>query len=446
MIRTLTCLLVLGSATASADDYSVDVRASTWAQLFNRMLVPGANGVMLEPETVAALYGYAFVGVQGVDVPWAKDGLSAELSAWGALGALSQPHGNAGDGDIQAAWLQQDTGPFRVRLGRQVTLPGAARYVRFDGATLGARLASFDLEAYAGFVALPRWNRPRGYYILGSIGDSLKDPALLEAQSRAGQWLLGARATWVGTPWLRASLGFHEQHDAVALAFRNLSADALLMRFDGITAGGRFVFDLAAVAPSEARLFVDVTKVEKLPFTVDYSYRAPLLLLPASSVFAAFGGASWHELGAEVSWRPDSGFRLVARAAGQLYERGLPGARASLRAQWTPDFEQRLQLIGEYGRVAAYDNGYHHLRAAARYRLADFLVASADAGLYLYDFAVRGTQLSATAFGNVEYAFRPGLRVMLSGSVATTPFAAFDAQLLGRLVWELNAPSAGGGS
>lgn len=434
------------AAAPEGDDYRVDVRASTYAQLSRQALVPGANGVLVEPRFVATLYGYAFLRVSQVDLPWAKDALSAELSAWGALGALPNPQGQLGDGDLQSAWVQHATSRFRVKLGRQVTLPGAGRYVRFDGVDAGLRLGPVDLSAYAGLVTLPRFVGPRGYFVLGSVNDVLKDPGFLDAQARPGQWLAGARVAWVGTRWLRAALAFHEQQGAQGLAFRNLSADAHATVSGAVGVGGRVVFDLAATRPAEARLFVDVTALERLPISVDYSYAAPSLLLPHTSVLAAFGGASWHELGAEATLRATPYLRVTGRLAGQLYEREVPGFRGALRAQWTPDVDERWMLLAEYARVSAYDNGYHHARAAARWRATQRLYASADLGAYVYDLLVRGARSSLIAVGNVEFRALPQLSLMLSGSLTNSPFAALEGQVLGRLVFELDAPSAGGGS
>lgn len=448
-MRSLLVAVVVVVAAAPAradDDYSVDVRASTYAQVTRQALLPGSGAVVVQPQAVATLYGYAFLRVRGVDTPLGKDALTAELSAWGALGALSNPLGRVGDGDLQAAWVQHATEHWRVKLGRQVTFPGAARYVRFDGATAGVRFGHIDFEAYGGLVTLPRFVQPRGYFVLGSVGDALKDPTFLEAQARAGQWLAGARASWVGTSWLRGSLAFHEQQGPDGLAFRNLSADLRGTASDVLGWGGRLVLDLAATKPAEARLFVDVTKLEKLPISIDYAYAAPALLLPASSIMAAFGGASWHELGAEATWRATHYFKVTGRAAGQLYEGSQPGARASLRVQWTPDIDERWQVIAEYARTSAVTNGYNHVRAAARWRASRDLFASADLGAYVYDLDVRGVKTSLTGIANVEYVALPQLRVMISGSLTSSPFAALEGQILGRLVFELDGPSAGGGS
>lgn len=433
------------TAAPAKDDYDVDVRASTYVQATKQAFVPGANGVVAQPEAVAALYGYAFARVTNVDL-WGKDALSAELSAWGALGALPEPAGQVGDGDLQSAWVQHATKTFRIKLGRQVVMPGAARYVRFDGASAGVRLGPVDVEAYVGFVTLPRFGRPRGYYILGSVNDALKDPKFLEAQTRPGQYTLGARAAWVGTPWLKGAVAFHEQQGADGLAFRNMAFDVVGTMTGTLSAGGRLVLDLAQVKPAEARVFVDITKIDKLPLSVDYGYAAPSLLLPHTSVLAAFGGAAWHELGAEATWRASQYLRLTGRAAGQLYEGDHLGFRGSLRALWTPDIDERWTLVAEYARTGAWENGYNHLRAAARWRATEDLFASVDAGTYLYDSPVRGVKASVMGLANVEYQALPELKLMISGSLASTPFAAVEGQVLGRLVFELDGPSAGGGS
>lgn len=310
---TVALWLATGPARAD-DDHTVDVRAATYAQVTRQAFVPGANGVVAEPQSVAALYGSVFLRVGNVDVPWSKDSLSGELSAWGTLGALPRPQGHVGDGDVQAAWVQHATKRFWVKLGRQVTLPGAARYVCFDGGDFGLRIGPVEVDAYVGVMALPRFGWPRGYVLLGSFNDALKSPTFLEAQAQAGQWLLGARVSWVGPSWLKGSLGFHEQQGADGLAYRNLSADVSGSWPGTFSAGGRLVIDLAATRPAEARLWIDVTKLEKAPISVDYGFAAPSLLLPHASVLAAFGGASWHELGAEATWQASPTHAAIACA------------------------------------------------------------------------------------------------------------------------------------
>jgi hypothetical protein len=443
--RSLAALLcALANEARSEDAYLVEANAATYLQVAKQALLPGANGVLVDTRGVAPFFGYGFLKVQGVDVPWARDAVSAELAAWGSVGFLAQPVGESRDGDLTAAWVKYQGKRFSLKLGRQVSMPGATRFVRFDGATVGLEVLGIALEGYSGLVALPRWNRPSGYFLLGSMRDAVRDGTLVEAQSREGDWLIGAKLGLGRAPGFRASLGYHEQHRGAALAFRNTSVDFLAFPGEHVTLGGRAVLDLAAMAPSEARLYVDVTASSRLPLTIEYSFQAPSLLLPHASVLAAFGGASWNELSVEATYRPHSALRLTGRAGVQLYERNLPGARASVKGVWVPDLDGRVTLVGEYGRVAAYDNGYHQLRLAMRARFTDALSGALDSVLYLYDRPLRQQHLSAVGSASLDYALRRGLSVLVSGSLASTPFAVMDAQFTARAKVEFDATSVGG--
>jgi hypothetical protein len=441
--------LVVAALTAAGSppesSYEADVRAALYAQTLQRSQLPGPNGASVEPQTIAAIYGYAFARVTGIDLPWGKDVLSAELSVWGALGALAEPEGQLADADLQSAWLQHTTRATRVRLGRQVTLPGAAHYVRFDGASAGARIGPIDVSGYAGLVTLPRFGHARGYYTLGSVADRLADPSFLDAEVAPGQWLAGALASWVGFSQARASVGFHEQRGPAGVAFRNLSADAFVGPTElPASLGGRFVFDLNAVAPAEARAWVDVFALDQFPLSVDYAYAAPALLLPQGSVLAAFGGQSWHELGVEAAWKPTPYFKLSGRAAGQLYTEASPGARLSLKARWLPLIDGSWTLWAEYVRVSSYDNGYHSARTSSRYTFFSGFATSVDVALYVYDFEVRGKKTSFTAVTNFEVPMGRHFTGLISAQLASTPWARFDAQAFARVVYQLDGPSAGG--
>src|SRR5690348_7215080 len=130
LVWSLAVAAALSANPAFESSYDADVRGSLYVQALQRALLPGPNGASPEMETIAAVYGYAFARVRGVDLPWAKDALSAELAAWGALGSLAEPQGRVADGDLQSAWLEHATRFTRVKLGRQVTLPGSAHFLR----------------------------------------------------------------------------------------------------------------------------------------------------------------------------------------------------------------------------------------------------------------------------------------------------------------------------
>ncbi len=436
-------LCVLAAAPVRAQGLWADAHVSTVAQLFSQGLVPGLPGAVTRIEPAYPFTTTGFMRFGGIDLPGAKNSVSGELSAWGRVGARD---GLLGDGDVTAAWVQYRQEHFRVKLGRQVTLPGSSRYLRFDGVSLGTTYGVFELDVYGGWVALPRWNQPRGAMLLGFVGDALKDPLYLEAQNRAGQLTAGVRAGVSFAKWGRASLAFHEQHDELGLAFRVLSADALVRPASWLQLGGRVSFDAAALAIPEARVFADVTALQALPISIDYAFAQPALLLPKSSVLAAFGGAAWHELGAETRVQLPGSLSVTLRGASQLFEGDRLGGRGTARAQWTPGLDRRWLVLAEVSRAWVPPSGFTQVRVAARWKATEALSASADAALYFYDTEVRGQRASATGITSVEWRFSQWVRGLVSGTVMTTPYAAFEAQALARLVMELDPVSAGSGT
>ncbi len=427
-----------GPGGAPMDPAWFDARVTAIAQYFQQALVPGLPGAVTQVEAALPFTITAFSRFGGVRLAGGE--LTGELSAWGRVGPRDAL---LGDGDLTAAWAQLERGMLKLKLGRQVTLPGAARYVRFDGATLGFTFGLAELTVYGGWVALPRWNLPRGAVLAGFAGDALLDPYLVEQQNRAGQLAAGARLAMRFGGYGRAGLGYHEQYDARGLAFRVVGLDAAGQPASWLTIGGRVTFDLVAQAVPEARLFADVTGV-RVPFSIDYSYQSPALLLPKTSLLAAFGGAAWHELGAETTVALPVSLKLTGRVAGQLFDGELPGGRASLRLQWTPGLAGRLFVLAEAGRALVPPAGFTWARAGARYRATETLWGSVDAAVYFYDVAVRGYRSSVTGIGSLEWYVLPLVRTVFSATVMSTPFAAFEAQGLVRLVVELTPNSAGG--
>ena len=433
-------LLAGGAAAAEPEAPWVDARLSATVQVFEQGLVPGLPGATtrVQPAYPFTLTAFARGGL--VEVPKVGGELTAELAAWGRVGPRDAL---LGDGDVTAAWAQYRRGPWRVRLGRQVTLPGASRYLRFDGISAGVSFGVFELDAYAGWVALPRWNRPRGAQLAGFVGDALLDPVLVEQQNRAGQVTAGARAGVNLGAKLRAALAFHEQRDAAGLAYRVISADVLSRPTDWLSVGGRFSFDAASLGVPEARLWADLLN-EVAPVSLDYSFQNPALLLPKSSVLAAFGGVPWHELGGEASTRLPGGLKIGARLSGQLFEGTQLGGRGALKLTWTPGLDGRLTFLSEAGRALIPPSGFTWLRVAARWRAGQRLYTSADAALYLYDTKVRGHSSSVTGIASLEWTPKPNVRALVSGVVMSTPYAAFEAQALARLVMDLEPNSAAG--
>jgi hypothetical protein len=197
------------------------------------------------------------------------------------------------------------------------------------------------------------------------------------------------------------------------------------------------------VAVSEARVFLDVA-LPRLPSSIDYSYVNPALLLPSTSVLAAFGGLPWHELGLETTFVALQSLKVNGRAAAQLYEGDPLGGRASLKVTWIPDLDQRGLVLAEGGRVLAPPSGFTFVRASARWRLLPSVWVSGDASLYQYDQPIRGETRSVTGIASLEWKPLRRLRAVLSGTAMSTPYSVFETQALAKLVVDIGNTAEGG--
>jgi hypothetical protein len=274
--------------------------------------------------------------------------------------------------------------------------------------------------------------------LAGFVTDALADPALVEAQNRLGQITYGARVS-AHQAWWQAAVALHEQRDAIGVAYRGVSGYARALLGERFALGGRLTFDTIAAAFSEARLFLDMA-VPRLPSSIDYSYQNPVLLLPSTSVLAAFGGLPWHELGLESTFVALQSLKVSGRAAAQLYEGDPLGGRASLKVTWIPDLDRRGFALAEAGRALVPPSGFTFVRAGARWRLVPTVWVSGDASLYQYDLPIRGQTRSLTGIASLEWQPLPRLRAVISGTAMSTPYSVFETQALGKLVVDIGEP------
>ncbi|MEO6600939.1 MAG: hypothetical protein ABIQ16_13755 [Polyangiaceae bacterium] len=450
-LSALTTMLLTGFAHAQAtapdarDHFQLSARSETYVELFQRALKPGPNGALVSTDTAAPFQQYLFVRASDLDVGPHADSLDFEVAAWGRLWFGARQGEPLVDADLQTANARYHHGPIFVRLGRQVQAGGAARYLRFDGISAGADLgAGLSAEAYGGLTVLPRWNRHPGYEQLGASVDTLlKNPEALPDPKRADYRAAGGRVAWAS---LRGAAGvsFLEQREPGGLAHRNLGIDARVEPISQATLGGTAVLDLDRVRFSDARVWGDARPFEDLLVSLEYLHTEPSLFLSHQSVLSVFGSANYDEAGTLASWRCADWLSFDGAAFVDFYGGNRPGGRAEGGTRFVADRHRLTTLRIAYARVLTAENGYHSLRSSLTRSLMPKWSATVEAYAYLYDHAIRSSLHSVVYASTLTFEPSPALSVLVGGSLASTPYASFDAQAQARVVYSFDAASRRG--
>lgn len=436
--------LPLTAERERADVYSVDVRSSTHLELYRRALLPGASGTLVLTDTHAPLHQYVALHVAGLDLPFQRDGLDVELSAWGRLDLADVEGSHRLDGDLRTANVRYRADMFSLTLGRQVTAGGAARYSRHDGVRVDADLgSSLGASAYAGFVALAPTSRRRGYVLLGATPEALvRAPEVYEDEDRVG-WLVGARLEYRPSARYGGALSVHHEESNRRLERQSAAAELYAEVTESATCAGTALLDIDSAGLADGRVFCDLAATRSLDFTLELLHTEPALFLPRHSVLSVFSTENYREFGGWVSYAPVRAVTLGARAHVDHYGDGDFGSRSELSARFKPDGTDRLLIMLAYTRLVAAQNGYHGLRASFRRRLVRSLMGTLEGYLYLYDDAVLGYRSSAVYASTLSYPLGRRFGLMLGGSIARSPYARLDAQSTVRLSYELARTTEG---
>ena len=412
---------------------------TTAARLFQRPLTTAAGGVVAS-GIAAPLYHHALLRVRDVDTPWAEDSVDVELSAWGnlELGDVSEVHRL--DGDVMVARVTQRFDHARLSAGRMVRGGGAARFARFDGVEAGLYepVTGLGVEAYGGLSVLPRWSQRDGYQLLGSTPDTLlRDPTIVADTSREGHWLVGGRLYTRVADAIVAGASFHEQREDHGLARRNAALDATAT-WDTIAVRGLALMDLDAASLADARLSVDAYPTPWLTLATSYQHLAPALLLSRQSVLSVFSTETFDEWGMEAQIDPWAWLRISAEGFVDRFDSGAMGTRSG-GSLWLRGDVVRAGL--GYRRVLEERNGYHGLRASTSVRPARDWMLTADAFLYAYDRDIAGVSQSLQGIVAGHWRADERVAMVLSGSLARSPFSALDAQAIARIDVSLDGGS-----
>jgi hypothetical protein len=421
-------------AQEAADSYQLSISSKTYAELFRRALLPGPNGALVESNTLVPVHEYVLLEVRALDTGLGDDTLDVELAAWSRFSFTDVELERRGDGDVQVASVRFRDDRFSARVGRQQVVGGAARYSRFDGLLLGVTPgAGFDLEAYAGFTVLPRFDARPGYHHLGAAADSLlRAPDALPEPERSGNWLAGGRFGFTSKPGTVA-LSFHEQHETAGLARRSLGLDGRLDPLTDVSVGGNALLEVDARRLQDARVWLDTTPVAEADLSLEYLHAEPALFLSRQSVLSVFSTDAYDEAGVSATVRPARRLALEADGSVQFYDTDQRGARGEIAARVEPGTGRRTLVRLAYARVLVIDNAYHSLRASLSRKLTPELTGTLEAYSYLYDEPIRERNTSEVYSGTLGYRALDWASILWGASVAQSPYAQFDAQTLVRL-------------
>jgi hypothetical protein len=439
--------LVVGGAAAQGaraggdgtDQYDLSVRSETYTELFQRALLPGPAGAIVETSTAAPVHQLIYLRAHDLDTSWREDAIDVELAAWGRGWFGDQDLERRFDADVQIASARYRHGPVSVRLGRQQAAGGAARWVRFDGALLAASLtAGLSFEAYGGLTVLPRWDDRPGYHHLGGAADSLlRSPEAVAEPDRSGNLLAGGRFAW-SSERAAAALSFHEQHEDLGLSRRTLGGDGRARVTDRISVGAGALMELDALRLQDGRLWVDATPAAPLDVSLEYLHTEPALFLSRQSVLSVFTTEAYEEVGATTLWRASRQITFDGGGWIEIYDLDRSGARGNLGVSVVPGAGGRTRVRLGYSRMLAPDNGYHGVRAALSRRIVVPVTGTLEAFGYLYDEPILGRTISTVYAGTLGWQTTRVVSLNWGASLAQSPYASFDAQTILRLALDLD--------
>ncbi len=434
-------------AKPETDQFQAHMSSQTFARMFRRRYLLDAGGVGPEDETLAPIYEYVSLRVEDIDAPWQKDAIDFRLNAWGLVDTMDVSQDRRLTGDLTSALITAHFGRAYVTLGRQLSIGGAARFTRFDGASAGYHHSSgLGVDAYGGFSVLPRFTGRPEYVMLGSRADSmLRDPSALPTSSLTGFWLGGGRVSWSRETIGAIGLSFHEERQRDALSRRWASIDVNLEPTWWIIAGGVASLDLDSMHTAEARGFVDYRPRGPFSATLDILHSDPSLFLSKTSVLSVFSLDTFTELGGELNYRLKKSVLLGASGHHVWFSDSTSGNRVSARIRATWGARDNLVTQLRYGRSHEAILGYHTVRGTVSYNFRAPFIATAELHEYIYDQPIRGVRNSTYGSATLEYAepTRPW-RLMIGGFATQSPYADIEMQALARFTydWQVTAGKA----
>lgn len=447
VLLAITCLHRNASAQqldSNKDNFEFYGRAATNVQMFQRALLPGPGGAIVNQQLMAPIHQSLSARAVGVDSPMGKDSLEIQVAAYGQVVPGADDAVQTATFDVASAFIRQSWHGASLSLGRQTVAGGAARYARFDGGKLAIRTDfGLELTGYGGLTALPRWDQRSGYHNLGAnyeLWSREGDPS--RSLDRVDQWMAGMRAQLSSSKVGSVGFSYHQQAEDAALFSSTLGLDGSLTVIDRVELTGDALFNTDSQRFSDVRLAAHIQAWKHaagaLMIRAEFLHTVPSLLLSQSSVFSVFAFQEVTEAGGEASLGLPAGFSVETSAYGQMYQEGQAGVRAQGGVSYVSDADRTFFARVMFGRFHNLDNGYVMLRSSLSYRLTEQLTALADLYHYRYDSPISELRSSSFYAAHLAYAASANWSGRIGTSLARSPYAAFDLQALARIEYQFD--------
>jgi hypothetical protein len=258
-------------------------------------------------------------------------------------------------------------------------------------------------------------------------------------QERGTNWLAGGRVGYT-VPKVTGSLSFHEQHETGGVARRNLGLDAGARPFDTASVGARALMELDSLRFANLGVWVDSTPLPMLDVGAEVSRAEPALLLSRQSVLSVFSTDGYEEAGATVALRALSWLRFEGRGYLMFYDDTDPGGRGEIAARILTSQSLPTLLRVAYARVIAPKNGYQSVRVSLSRPLSRRIGSTLEGYGYFYDKEILGYSISSVFAATLSYRVCDPFDLLWGASIASSPYAAFDAQTMLRASYAFDAP------
>ena len=145
-------------------------------------------------------------------------------------------------------------------------------------------------------------------------------------------------------------------------------------------------------------------------------------------------------MGGTFTLRALAWLRFEGNGFVQAYDDSGPGARGELAARFATGRQFPMMARVAYARVIAPENGYHSVRLSLSRTFSRRVASTLEAYGYFYDEPILGYATSSVYSATVSYRVTAPFELLWGGSLANSPYAAFDAQTLLRAVYQFDAP------